>query len=126
MAKFRQTHAQNRIEIRKNDQPYRLRLLANFRCQGEYMLQGYCVLEGAFTGTLYDRPIRQRIAERDAQFDHSRSSLNRSQNDVSRRSKIWVAASYVRDQRGFVLKMKGHEGSAEISHQDRSAVMQVV
>ena len=117
MAEFRQTHAQNGIEIRKNDQPDRLRLLTNFRSEGEYLLQGDPVFERTLTGPLYDRPIRKRVAEWDTELNHSRSSLNRRQNHVSRRCQIWVATSHVGNERGLVLKVKGHEGSVKISHQ---------
>ena len=68
------------------------------------------MLERPLAGALDDRPIGQRIAERDAEFDHARTRLDCCQDDLASGGKIGVATRYVGDERGFIFEMKGHLG----------------
>jgi hypothetical protein len=92
MAELGQTHLQNRVEIRKNDKPDRLRVLADFGGKRQHVLQRNAVLEGAFAGALNDRAIGEWIAEGDAKLNDAGTSFDGGENDVARGSEIGIAA----------------------------------
>jgi hypothetical protein len=59
-------------------------------------------------GALDDRPIGERIAEGDAQFNHARTGIDSRKDDLTRGGEIGVAAGYVSDERWPFFEMKGH------------------
>src|SRR5437899_12984632 len=71
-AELGQSHSQDRIQIRENDEPHGLRMLANLSRQLQYLIERRTVLQSALTGSLDDRPIGPWIAEGHAQLDDVR------------------------------------------------------
>ena len=116
VAELGEAHAQNWIEIRKDNQADGLGMLTDFSGEFKNMLKRSSVLEGALAGALDDRPIGERIAERDSEFDDARSGFDGGENDFARGGEVGIAAGYVCDERGFAFEVEGHEGSIKLSH----------
>ena len=86
-----QAHAQNRIEVGKNHQPY-LRVLAHVAGQLKYVGQRGTVVESTLAGALNYRPICNGITKWHSQLDYIGSRSGRRQNDLPCRGQIGIAA----------------------------------
>lgn len=110
-AELGQAHAENWVEIGKDDETSGLGVLADFGGEFEDVLEIGAVLEGALAGPLDDGSVGQGIAEGDAEFDDAGSGIDRGENNFFGCSEIGVAASDIGDEGGFAVEVKGHEGS---------------
>src|ERR1041384_4415481 len=75
--------SQHWIEIRENDQSSFGALLSDLRPEFDDLLQGDMVLKRAFARTLDHRTISEWIRERDTEFDHARSGVNRLERNLA-------------------------------------------
>src|ERR1017187_2804544 len=91
-------------------------MLANFGGKREHVLKRRSVFKRPLAGALDNRPIGERIAEGNAELNHTRTRVDGRQDDLARGGKVGVAAGHVGDEGRLIFQMKGHEGSIEISH----------
>src|SRR5579863_2245625 len=104
LAEVLQSHPQNWIQVGKNNQPGRLRMLAYFRSEFQHVGERYTVLQRTLAGALDYWTVGDRITERHAKLNHSRARFDRGQHDFSRSRQIGIAAGNVRYQRRTGLK----------------------
>src|ERR1039458_2390298 len=109
LAELRDSHAQDGIEVGEDHQSDRLRMLANFRGESEYVLQRRAVFERPLTGALNHRAIGERIAEWDSEFDYTRTCVDGGEDDLASSREVGIAAGYIGDERWLVFEVKGHE-----------------
>jgi hypothetical protein len=110
VAKLGESHAENRVEIRKDNQANGLRLLADLGGKFEHVLKRSFVLKGALAGALDNGSIGDRIAEWDAKLDSARARFDGGEDHVARGGEIGIAAGDVGDEGGFRFEVEGHEG----------------
>jgi hypothetical protein len=115
LTKLFQSHAQDRIQIREDDEPGRLCMLAHFRREFQNIRQGYALLECSFAGALDYGTVGHGIAEGHTEFNYVGASLNRRQNDVPRGCQIRIATGDVCDEGGTSLKGKRHALSSKLA-----------
>ena len=116
-AELREAHAQDGIEIGKDDQADGLRMLANLGGQFQHVLERGAVLQSAFAGALDHGTIGERIAEWNAEFDHARAGVDGGEDDLPRGGEIRIAAGYVGDEGRLVFEVEGHEGIVDCRSQ---------
>lgn len=97
-------------------------MLADFGGEFKHVLQRCAVLKGAFTGTLDDGSVSERITERNTQFDHARARIDGGEDHLSRGGKVRIAARYIGDERWSVFKVKGHGSLIEPISQGKVSV----
>ena len=98
------------VQVRKDDEPHGLGLLADFRGEFEDLIERGAVLECALAGTLDHRAVRQRVAEGDTELDDRGSGCDGSKDDLARGSEIRVPRGDVGDQGRLSFEVKRHGG----------------
>ena len=68
------------------------------------------MLKRPLAGALDDRPIGERIAEGDAEFNHARTRIDGRPNYLTCRGEVGVSTGHVCDQRWLVFEVERHKG----------------
>lgn len=72
-------------------------MFADFSGQSEHVLQRRAMFERSLAGALNDGSIGERIAKRNAKFNHARACVDGCEDDVARGGKVGIAAGHVGD-----------------------------
>lgn len=108
MTELGEAHAEDRVEIRKDNETGGLGVLTDFGGEFQNVLKPSSLLEGPLTGALDHGSIGDGVAEGDAELNDAGSGGDSGEDNFFGRSEIGVSAGDISDERGFAVEVEGH------------------
>ena len=116
-AELGEAHAEDGIEVREDDEAGGLGVLSDFRGKFQDVLKRRAVFQSAFARALDDRPIGDRVAKRDPEFNDPRARVNGREDNFFGCSEIRISAGDIDDEGWLAIEMERHGSIVDAGRQ---------